>query len=206
MEKYQNSSDEELIRRLRQGESEIEDFLMDKYKNLVKIRARAMYLIGGETDDLIQEGMIGLFKAIRDYREDRDAAFATFAKLCVERQLYRAIESSNRQKNQPLNTYISLDGESQEEELQRLWEESPEAIVVDREHTDAMIERIHKALSPFENHVLNLYMNGYTYIQIAEMMDKSPKSIDNALQRIRSKVRDILEPGAIQKDNEDKKH
>ncbi|MCI5699746.1 MAG: sigma-70 family RNA polymerase sigma factor [Lachnospiraceae bacterium] len=206
MEKYQNSSDEELIRRLRQGESEIEDFLMDKYKNLVKIRARAMYLIGGETDDLIQEGMIGLFKAIRDYREDRDAAFATFAKLCVERQLYRTIESSNRQKNQPLNTYISLDGESQEEELQRLWEESPEAIVVDREHTDAMIERIHKALSPFENHVLNLYMNGYTYIQIAEMMDKSPKSIDNALQRIRSKVRDILEPGAIQKDNEDKKH
>lgn len=206
MEKYQNSSDEELIRRLRQGESEIEDFLMDKYKNLVKIRARAMYLIGGETDDLIQEGMIGLFKAIRDYREDRDAAFATFAKLCVERQLYRTIESSNRQKNQPLNTYISLDGESQEEELQRLWEESPEAIVVDREHTDAMIEKIHKALSPFENHVLNLYMNGYTYIQIAEMMDKSPKSIDNALQRIRSKVRDILEPGAIQKDNEDKKH
>ena len=206
MEKYQNSSDEELIRRLRQGESEIEDFLMDKYKNLVKIRARAMYLIGGETDDLIQEGMIGLFKAIRDYREDRDAAFATFAKLCVERQLYRTIESSNRQKNQPLNTYISLDGESQEEELQRLWEESPEAIVVDREHTDAMIERIHKALSPFENHVLNLYMNGYTYIQIAEMMDKSPKSFDNALQRIRSKVRDILEPGAIQKDNEDKKH
>ena len=206
MEKYQNSSDEELIRRLRQGESEIEDFLMDKYKNLVKIRARAMYLIGGETDDLIQEGMIGLFKAIRDYREDRDAAFATFAKLCVERQLYRTIESSNRQKNQPLNTYISLDGESQEEELQRLWEESPEAIVVDREHTDAMIERIHKELSPFENHVLNLYMNGYTYIQIAEMMDKSPKSIDNALQRIRSKVRDILEPGAIQKDNEDKKH
>lgn len=206
MEKYQNSSDEELIRRLRQGESEIEDFLMDKYKNLVKIRARAMYLIGGETDDLIQEGMIGLFKAIRDYREDRDAAFATFAKLCVERQLYRTIESSNRQKNQPLNTYISLDGESQEEELQRLWEESPEAIVVDREHTDAMIEKIHKALSPFENHVLNLYMNGYTYIQIAEMMDKSPKSIDNALQRIRSKVRDILEPGAIQKDNEDKKY
>ena len=206
MEKYQNSSDEELIRRLRQGESEIEDFLMDKYKNLVKIRARAMYLIGGETDDLIQEGMIGLFKAIRDYREDRDAAFATFAKLCVERQLYRTIESSNRQKNQPLNTYISLDGESQEEELQRLWEESPEAIVVDREHTDAMIEKIHKALSPFENHVLNLYMNGYTYIQIAEMMDKSPKSIDNALQRIRSKVRDLLEPGANQKDNEDKKH
>lgn len=206
MEKYRSITDEELIRRLRQGESEIEDYLMEKYKNLVRNRARAMFLIGGETDDLIQEGMIGLFKAIRDYREDRDASFATFAKICVERQLYRAIEASNRQKNQPLNTYISLDGESGEEELQRLWEESPESIVVDREHTDHMIEQIHKALSPFENHVLNLYLNGQNYLQIAEMMDKSSKSIDNALQRIRTKVREIQGNCRLQKNNEEKKH
>lgn len=192
MQNYQQYTDEDLIRRLRQGESGIEDFLIEKYKNLVKSRARAMYLIGGDTDDLIQEGMIGLFKAIRDYREDKDTVFATFAKLCVERQLYRAIEASNRQKNQPLNTYVSLDGEGSEEEVQRLWEESPEAIVVDREHTDHMIGKIQKALSPFENHVLDLYVKGHNYMQIAEMTDKSPKSIDNALQRIRTKVKHIL--------------
>ena len=191
MQNYQECADEELIRRLRMGESEIEDFLMEKYKNLVKARARAMYLIGGETDDLIQEGMIGLFKAVRDYREDRDASFATFARLCVERQLYRAIEVSNRQKNQPLNTYVSLDGENGEEELERLWGESPESIIVDREHTDDMIEKIFNVLSPFEKHVLDLYLKGYHYTQIAEMTDKSAKSIDNALQRIRAKVRSI---------------
>ena len=107
----------------------------------------------------------------------------------MERQLYKAIEASNRQKNQPLNGYISLSEESSEEILFDQWEESPEAILVDKEKADSRMDRIQKVLSPFENHVLELHLKGYTYIQIAEMMDKAPKSIDNAIQRIRSKVR-----------------
>ena len=189
---YQKYTDEELIVQLRKGESDIEDYLMEKYKYLVRSRARAMYLIGGDTDDLIQEGMIGLFKAIRDYQGDKEALFSTFARLCIERQLYHAIQSSNRQKNQPLNTYVSLSGENGEENFQHLWEESPESIVIDREYTDDMISKIHKALSPFENLVLELYLKGNDYNQIAEMTDKTPKSIDNALQRIRTKAKQNL--------------
>lgn len=186
---YQQYADEELIQRLRAGESDIEDYLMEKYKPMVLAKARVMYLIGGDTDDLIQEGMIGLIKAVRDYKKDKNSSFYTFANLCVERQLYKAIEASNRQKNQPLNGYISLSEESSEEILFDQWEESPEAILVDKEKADSRMDRIQKVLSPFENHVLELHLKGYTYIQIAEMMDKAPKSIDNAIQRIRSKVR-----------------
>lgn len=188
---YSKYTDEELILRLRQGEADIEDYLMDKYKNLVRTRARAMYLIGGETDDLIQEGMIGLFKAVRDYDQEKEASFQTFARLCIERQLYRAIEASNRLKNQPLNSYISLSDEASEEDLNQNWEESPESIVLDKEHTDDMLRKIRHACSPFENHVLDLYVKGYDYRKIAEMMDKPSKSIDNALQRIRAKVKGI---------------
>ena len=188
---YSKYADEELISRLRQGESEIEDYLMEKYKNLARARARAMYLIGGETDDLIQEGMIGLFKAIRDYDEAKEASFQTFARLCIERQLYRTIEASNRLKNHPLNSYVSLSDEASEEDLRQNWEESPEAIILDREHTGDMIKKIRHVCSPFENHVLELYMRGYDYRKIAEMMDKTPKSIDNALQRIRTKVKGL---------------
>ena len=186
---YQQYADEELIQRLRAGESDIEDYLMEKYKPMVLAKARVMYLIGGDTDDLIQEGMIGLIKAVRDYKKDKNSSFYTFANLCVERQLYKAIEASNRQKNQPLNGYISLSEESSEEILFDQWEESPEAILVDKEKADSRMDRIQKVLSPFENHVLELHLKGYTYIQIAEMMDKAPKSIDNVIQRIRSKVR-----------------
>ncbi len=189
MYEYQGCTDEELIERLRQGETEIEDYLMEKYKSVVRTKARVMYLIGGDTDDLIQEGMIGLFKAVRDYNKEKKTMFSTFANLCVERQLYNAIQASNRQKNQPLNSYVSLSSGNSEEILFNQWEESPEAILVDREKADSRMERIHKVLSPFENHVLELYLSGYDYQQIAEMMDKTPKSIDNALQRIRSKVR-----------------
>ncbi len=189
---YSKYTDEELILRLRQGESDIEDYLMDKYKNLARTRARAMYLIGGETDDLIQEGMIGLFKAVRDYDQEKEASFQTFARLCIERQLYRAIEASNRLKNQPLNSYISLSDEASEEDLNHNWEESPESIVLDKEHTDDMLRKIRHVCSPFENHVLDLYVNGYDYRKIAEMMDKPPKSIDNALQRIRVKVKEKI--------------
>lgn len=186
---FDKYSDEELIVMFRQGSLEIEDYLMEKYKNFVRAKARAMYLIGGDTDDLIQEGMIGLFKAIRDYDDAKEASFLTFARLCIDRQLYHAIESSNRLKNQPLNHYVSLSDTASEDELFEHWEESPESIVLDRENIKEMIQTIRQACSPFENHVLDLYMRGYDYRQIAEMMDKTPKSIDNAIQRIRNKAK-----------------
>ena len=136
MKQYDGIKDEELISRFKNGESEILDYLMEKYKNMVRKKARTMFLIGGENDDLIQEGMIGLFKAVRDYQPDRDAASQTFASICVDRQIYNAIQSSNRQKHQPLNSYISLseqDGEN-EEHLGDNWGENPESIIIDQEN------------------------------------------------------------------------
>lgn len=187
---YEKYTDEILIQRLRGGEKEVSDYLLEKYKSVVRRKARAMYLIGGETDDLIQEGMLGLFKAIQDYRPDRDTSFRTFAILCMERQMYNAIQGSNRQKHQPLNSYVSLsDGSVDENIFESLVISSPESIIIDRETAIDLERRIHKCLSPFENHVLNSYMQGRDYLQIAEEFEKSPKSIDNALQRIRKKVR-----------------
>ena len=133
MERYQGYTDEELIQRLRQGEEEIEEYLLEKYKGMVRKAARAMYLIGGENEDLVQEGMVGLFKAIRDYSPEKAASFQTFARICIERQLYNAVQGSNRQKHQPLNSYISLSQNNTEEfHLGELLEQSPESIVIDR--------------------------------------------------------------------------
>ena len=193
MTEYKKLTDEELIRRLRMGETGIIDYLMEKYKGTVKKRARAMYLIGGETDDLIQEGMIGLFKAVQDYRPDREASFRTFAGLCIDRQLYSAVKNSTRQKHIPLNSYVSLSEEEESGSLEGLWSENPEALVIDRENTGILEKEISKALSPMENKVLDYYLRGYGYVQIAEIMGKTPKSIDNALQRIRGKIRTCIE-------------
>ena len=193
MNRYESCSDEELIRRLRQGEKEISDYLMEKYKELVRKRARAMYLIGGETDDLIQEGMIGLFKAVQDYRPDRETSFRTFAALCIDRQLYTAVKNSTRQKHIPLNSYVSLSEEEESGTVEGLWSENPEALIIDRETTGILEKEISKALSPMENEVLSYYLRGYGYVQIAEWMGKKPKSVDNALQRIRGKIRECIE-------------
>ena len=192
MGRYDQYSDEELIVRLREGETEISDYLMEKYKEFVRKKARAMFLIGGETDDLIQEGMIGLFKAIRDYRGDKEASFYTFAQLCVDRQMYNAIQSSTRQKHQPLNSYISMNGEEWETQMGSKTEQSPETIIIAQENAVRMEEKIRKQLSTFENEVLTLYLDGNNYQQIGEKMNKSSKSIDNALQRIKGKVRESL--------------
>ena len=193
MSRYDNIKDEELIARFREGEEGISDYLIEKYKELVRKKARAMFLIGGDTDDLIQEGMIGLFKAIQDYRSDREASFHTFAGICIDRQLYSAVKNSTRQKHIPLNSYVSLSEEEETGTLEGLWSENPEALVIDRENTGLLEKEISKALSPMENKVLDLYLRGYGYVQIAEMMGKKPKSIDNALQRIRMKIRDYIE-------------
>ena len=192
MGKFDNISDEELIARLREGETIIEDYLMEKYKGLVRQKARAMFLIGGDTDDLIQEGMIGLFKAVRDFQPGREATFATFARMCIDRQIYSAIQNSNRQKHLPLNSYVSL---NQEDESSPIWElsvENPEEIIIDQETTRDLQQKISDYLSPMENKVLDLYLKGEGYVEIGRILGKSPKSIDNALQRIRAKIREVI--------------
>ena len=195
MKQYDKIKDEELIFRFKQGETEILDYLMEKYKNMVRKKARAMFLIGGDNDDLIQEGMIGLFKAVRDYQPEKEASFQTFARICVDRQIYNAIQNSNRQKPQPLNSYISLsqeDGEN-EEHLPDMWVENPESIIIDQENVRDLEQEITCTLSPMENQVLDYYLDGNGYTEIAKIMGKTPKSIDNALQRIRGKIKEQLE-------------
>ncbi len=192
---YQNQTDEILIEQLRSGQEQITDYIMDKYKNLVRKRANAMFLMGGDTDDLIQEGMIGLFKAIRDYRMEKDVSFYHFADLCITRQIYHAVEASQRKKHQPLNTYISLNaqmGQESEDTLQDLLESvenpNPEQLLIDQENANDIQEKLYKNLSKFERQVLLLYLQGSNYRQIAEQLHKEPKAIDNALQRIRGKI------------------
>ncbi len=192
MKDYEKFSDEELLTGLHQGQKELEEYLMDKYKGMVLKKARAMFLIGGEKEDLIQEGMIGLFKAVRDYRPQKNASFSTFANLCVERQMYKAIEMSARQKHKPLNSYISLSEEdSPLKNTEDVLQQNPETIVIGRENASHLMGHIKEALSPFENQVLETYLKGMDYVQIAELMGKSPKSIDNALQRIRNKLQSL---------------
>ena len=158
MKEYTEYTDEELVELLRQGDTEVMDYLLEKYKFVVRQKARVLYLAGGEADDLIQEGMIGLFKAIRDYRGDKEASFYTFAQLCVDRQMYNAIQSSTRQKHQPLNSYISMNGEEWETQMGSKTEQSPETIIIAQENAVQMEEKIRKQLSTFENDVLTLYL------------------------------------------------
>ena len=202
MEKYERLTDEQLISELRSGETGVMDFIMVKYKSMVRKKARAMYLLGGENEDLIQEGMIGLIKAVRDYDKSQGASFASFAELCVSRQMYSAIETSRRKKHLPLNTYISLYEESEVEKDGRTMplidmiepeqETDPEALYFGKEYTEAFVEKLKEKLSALENHVLYLHLMGTDYKKIAELLDKSPKSIDNALQRIRNKAEKML--------------
>lgn len=198
---YRNVSDEELILRLRDGESNITDFIMDKYKNLVRSKAKTMYILGADTEDLIQEGMIGLFKAIRDYDCGRDASFFTFADLCVSRQMYTAVRASRREKHVPLNTYISLysvnsavereEGEDVQliNALASNTESNPEDMLIDKENVENLERIIEKELSSFEKEVLDLYVVGMSYSQIAKILGRDEKSTDNALQRIKTKLR-----------------
>ena len=196
---YEQYSDEELIVRLRDGEAQITDYIMEKYKNLVKSKAKSMYILGADREDLIQEGMIGLFKAIRDYDIGRDASFFTFADLCVSRQMYTAVQAAGRQKHAPLHTYISLyanmsgqeDGEEREmiNDIISQAEKNPEELLIDRENLELLEKAIDKELSGFEKQVLDLYLTGMKYTQIAKVLGRDDKSTDNALQRIKNKIR-----------------
>lgn len=186
MNDYKGFKDEELICRLRAGESAIEEYLLEKYKPIVKSRSRALFLIGGDRDDLIQEGMIGLFKAIRDFEPQNGAPFGSFAKICVERQLYTAIEAAGRQKYAPLNGYISLS-----EESEHLLDQGIEDAVIEKASYQQIYKKVQEHLSGMEKEVLELYLEGMDYTEIAKIMKKPDKSIDNALQRIKTKVRRI---------------
>lgn len=203
---YADYSDEELIVRLRDGEEAITDYIMDKYKNLVRSKAKSMYILGADNEDLIQEGMIGLFKAVRDYDSGRDASFFTFADLCVSRQMYTAVQASGRKKHIPLNSYVSFyssgteagQGENDGEELPILnvmraeGGKSPEELLIDRENLEGLERMIEKELSGFEKQVLDLYVTGMSYSQIAKVLGRDEKSTDNALQRIKSKLKKAL--------------
>lgn len=202
---YEKCCDEELIVRLRDGEAAITDYIMDKYKNLVRSKAGSMYILGADREDLIQEGMIGLFKAIRDYDTGRDASFFTFADLCISRQMYTAIQAAGRQKHAPLNTYISLyasatEGEPGQGEEGSLinsmvskQERNPEELLIDKENLELLEKAIEKELSGFEKQVLDLYLTGMKYGQIAKVLGRDDKSTDNALQRTKAKLKKIVQ-------------
>ncbi|MDF2905981.1 MAG: hypothetical protein K0R34_1302 [Herbinix sp.] len=202
--KYDSLSDEEILERIKLGDQPAIDYLMEKYKYLVRSKAKALFLIGGDKDDLIQEGMIGLYKAIRDYQAGKDNSFFNFADLCVSRQIYSAIKASNRKKNIPLNTYISLyapaygdnsDMEEKENLVDIIYQKNvsnPEELVIDKENTSMIEYELVRRLSDLEKQVLGLYMQDLKYIQIAEVLGKEPKTIDNALTRIKTKLNQVL--------------
>ncbi len=198
---YRQVTDEELIDRLRDGDTRITDYIMDKYKNLVRSKAGTMYILGADREDLIQEGMIGLFKAIRDYDSGRDASFYTFADLCISRQMYSAVQAAGRMKHIPLNTYISLYGEGtgggEDEEgdvLSALADRGlgPEEQFIDRESVERLEQQIERELSGFEKQVFELYITGMGYSQIAKLLGRDEKSTDNALQRLKGKIRRMI--------------
>ena len=196
---FEKMSENDIINLAQKRENAAMEYLLEKYKPLVRQKTRKLFLIDGDKDDLIQEGMIGLFKAVRDYQVGKDAAFRTFADLCISRQLYSAIKKSNRLKNQPLNSYVSIysDEFSDADELagDRTVISSgsdnianPEAIMIDRENAIDMQNKMFDKLSKMEREVLKRYLEGMTYQEIAADMEKSPKSIDNALQRIKGTI------------------
>ena len=197
MEGYEGVCDEELILRLKDGDGGVMDYILEKYKGMVRSKAKSMYLLGGDNEDLIQEGMIGLFKAVRDYDPGRDASFCTFADLCVSRQMYTDVQASFRKKHMPLNRSVALNGEEMGDEGRAegrlgcpdVWERSPEEVLIDRENLEQLKSAIDKQLSPLEKQVLDLYLTGMGYVQIARVLGRDEKSTDNALQRIRGKLR-----------------
>ncbi|MGF0033151.1 RNA polymerase sporulation sigma factor SigH [Bariatricus sp. SGI.154] len=198
MANYGQMTDEQLICNLRKGDKNIIDYIMEKYKNLVRKEANAMYLLGGENDDLIQEGMIGLFKAVQDYNVEQETSFFSFAKLCITRQMYSAIEASKRKKHSPLNSYVSLYEKTGEQgalmdTMEAGGESNPEELLVSREYAELLETKLEESLSDLENRVLYLHLLGTDYKTIARLLDKSPKTVDNALQRIKSKTEKILE-------------
>lgn len=192
---YTVLNDEKLIELIQSGQSDATEYLLKKYYPLVKKSIRTLYLIGADTEDLSQEGMIGLFKAIQSYQCNHTASFYTYAKLCIDRQIYSAIKASNRKKHSPLNSYISFYSKVNEDEMELIdnleagMESNPEQIILDRENTMNIEGILDEHLSKLEKQVLSLYLDGKSYTDIATQLGKTNKSIDNAIQRIRDKVK-----------------
>ncbi|OXS24716.1 MAG: RNA polymerase [Acetobacterium sp. MES1] len=189
-------AESEIVRRAQQGDKEAEEYLLEKYRKNVLIRARSYYLVGGDHEDLIQEGMIGLLKAIWDFRPDREAQFSTFANLCIERQIQTAINSANRQKHMPLNNSVSIYASVSEEDpentiFDRLAAKKsvePGVELIKEEELEQLMIDVKRELSSFEKKVLALYIQGASYYEISRVLACGNKSVDNALQRIRKKI------------------
>ena len=180
-------TDEELAFEAQKGSTDAMDHLLTKYKPLVLKLCRQRFLAGGDKEDLIQEGMIGLYKAVRDFSDDYETHFPTFAALCIDRQILRAIESSLREKNRPLNSSVLLD-QGEWELSESLSGESPESIVIEKSAVEDKVALLRAKLSPMERKVLDLYLEGHSLREIADILGKSPKSVDNAFQRMRKKT------------------
>lgn len=195
--KYSELSDDELIERLRNGDNLATEYICEKYKRLVAKNANRKFISGADRQDLIQEGMIGLFKAVRDYDPGRDASFLTFANLCVNRQLETAVSNSLRKKHQPLNGAVTLDGENEDGvKLSDIMSDrlgvDPENIVLNEERYRELEKMITEQLSEFERQVWDLYLTGMTYGEIAKALGRSEKATDNALQRLKAKIKKIV--------------
>ena len=194
---YTTLQDEEVISLIHNGQSDATEYLLKKYAPLVKKSIRTLYLIGADTEDLSQEGMIGFFKAIQSYQNDNNASFYTFAKICIDRQIYSAIKASNRKKHTPLNSYISFYSKMNEDEIELIDnleagnDSNPEQIILDRENTTNIEDILEEHLSKMEKQVLSLYLQGKSYADIGIELGKTSKSIDNAIQRIRDKVKKL---------------
>lgn len=195
-ENYKTMSDEDLIDVIKSGDKNALEYLINKYKELVNMKVSKYFIIGAEKEDIVQEGLIGLYKAVKSYSPDKQNSFKTFANMCIERQLITAIKSSNRQKHMPLNSYLSLNASAYEnDEETSLFDtydshqiEDPLDTITKQEYYKSVETAIDKSLSNFEKQVLNRYMQGESYIQIAQKLDTPVKSVDNAIQRIRKKA------------------
>ncbi len=200
MERFSQLTDEEIVELAQSNDDEALTFLLDKYKNFVRSKARSYFLIGADHEDIVQEGMIGLFKAIRDFKPNRLSSFRAFAELCVKRQIITAIKTATRQKHFPLNSYVSLNKPLYDEESDRTLLDviegrvtNPEDLFISQEELEHIQNEINTTLSPLEQQVLAAFLNGKSYQEIAEMLDRHVKSIDNALQRVKRKLTRMLE-------------
>lgn len=197
-EKYNNLTDEEIISQIKQGDESALVYLLEKYKDIVNAKVGKYFIIGAEREDVIQEGMIGLFKAIKDFNPEKQNTFKSFANICVERQLITAIKSSNRQKHMPLNSYLSLNTAAYDNNDENSVElidtfdsktvEDPLETIMKEEYYNEIQNAVNKSLSKFEKQVLDRFIKGESYVTIAKRLDSPVKSVDNAIQRIRKKA------------------
>jgi len=199
--RYEQLEDETIVELVHQGDSEALDYLIHKYKNFVRAKARSYFLVGADREDIVQEGMIGLYKAIRDFKEDKQSSFKAFAELCITRQMITAIKMATRQKHIPLNCYVSLDKPIYEDDSARTLMDvlsgtkitNPEELIINREEFDHIEEKMTELLSDLERKVLLLYLEGRSYQEISEELNRHVKSIDNALQRVKRKLEKYVE-------------